>query len=219
MKKILIIYAIMICGCASTHQGSKAQKLSGNISQDFVISGSSIDRDLNSSFELIELTFENTSADWLRVHEAKIIIDDTKDAKVSVVVGKDLLSWAEAVEYQNKVNQHNTEIAIGTTQTAAAVALGVGAVKKDNTLSNLGAVGYLMTSGYAAAQVISTNRSNAMSSNGTPNSHLYEPFSVPAGLFMRKWLLLNKPAKTYINRLVLELNTVDGKKGYYEIQI
>ena len=52
-----------------------------------------------------------------------------------------------------------------------------------------------------------------------PGHHLYTPFAVPGKMFLRKWLLINKPVGTMVNNLVIEFETVEGQKERYAIKM
>jgi len=221
MRKIFTALAMLIFfqSCASTHEGNLANSIGGDNNQSVKVSAQTIERDKDSAFELVEVTFENNDSDWFRVSSAKILTGDPSVTKINVVVGEDLKSWAEAMDFKYRKESYNTAVAITAAQAATAAAMAAGTSTNNKNLQTAGAVGYIASIGWAASEVISAAKRQAISSRGTPESHLYEPFTVPPSLFIRRWVLLSKPVGLNLQKLVIEINTIDGKKAFYAVML
>lgn len=213
--KYLMILSLLLVGCATTHPGTKGAFLNGEKDLNIAISAISVDYEKNSAFELFEITIENTGNDWVRINNTKLLVG----SDVSVVVGKDLQSWAEATELQLKKDQYNKEVAIAATQGVGAAAVIAGTASNKSTITDIGTLAVLGGAAWATVDTISAARRNAIGVKQVPESHLYESFSVPAKLFNRKWVLISRPPGRYINKLVMEFETVEGDKSVYAIDL
>lgn len=60
---------------------------------------------------------------------------------------------------------------------------------------------------------------NVVGNKDAPDQHLYTAFAIPAKMFQRRWLLLNKPVGTLIKDLVVDLETADGERARYGIKL
>lgn len=217
MKSRLIILAAVtafLFSCASTHPGEQGKSIAGK-KLPLAISAENIDNPNGEAFQLIEVTVENTSDDWLRISDAKAVISNPAESKLSVVMGKDLQSWAEAMEVRLKKDEYNRKLLQVGLMGAGAIASG----GKNDTVSAIGAVTLIGTAAWAVSDVIKHSYNLATQSEKAPENHLYRPFSVPGKMFQRRWILFNKPSKTVIKNLVLEFETAEGEKGTYEINI
>lgn len=222
MKKIKLI-AIAAClslaACATKHPGNQAVAIGAENKIPLKISGRIIDYDKDSAFQLIDLSIENQSDTWVRIDNARMVIDDEKTSRISAVVGPDLISWAESVREEKAREQHNTEILQTGLIVAGSVAAAAGGYNNDESLRAAGLLAIIGTSSWAVVDSLKMSQEKAQSSVGTPADHLYSSFSVPGKMLKRRWLLLNKPSKIYVNKLVLEFETTEGEKQQYAISL
>ena len=214
MKQLLILILLAV-GCATTHPGAEGKYLSGDKDLIIQISARSVDSEKDSAFELFEITVENTSTDWVRINNSKLVTNND----LTVVVGKDLQAWAQAMDEKQKKEEHNKALAIAATQVVGTAVLIAGDNSNNTALMHAGGVAVLGGLAWATTETLSAARNGAIGLKKVPESHIYESFSVPAKLFARKWILVNKPIGTNINKLVIEFETIEGDKSVYEINM
>lgn len=218
-QKIILMFATLVAlGCASTHPGKEAMPLNGQKDLQMKISVLPVEQEVKSSFEMFEITIENLNDDWLRIDKTTLLTDPAA-SKVSVVVGDDLKSWAEATTNKKNMDNHNKDMAIVGTAAAGTLLMVAGGVSKSDNVAAAGAVTYLAGVAWAATDTISSARDQSMGVRKVPSSHIYESFAVPGKMFLRKWILVNKPSGLIMNNLVLQFETVSGEKSIYEIKL
>lgn len=220
MKKfILLMITLFALGCATTHPGNSASFIGGQKDLGMKISALPVDdEDAGAAFQMFEITLENTSDDWLRIDKTTLVTDPAA-SKVSVVVGNDLKSWAEAMALKKNIDNYNKDIGIAATTAAGTAVMIAGGVKNDKALATAGALTYLAGVTWATTDVISSYRSQAIGVRKVPESHIYESFALPGKMFLRKWILVNKPSGLVMNNLVFQFETVAGEKAYYEVKL
>jgi hypothetical protein len=218
---ILFIFANLVISCATTHPGQIANQLT---SHNFPIKVSArtienraIDT-FKESFQLIEVTFENTSEAWFKIHSNHILIDDPANSHLSVVLGNDLASWANAMKFQMKKDQYNEELALGTLSAAASVAI-LSSNNRNSSAFALGSIALAGTSIWAVSDALVASYDSATQVEKIPENHLYKACSIPARMFVRRWVLLNKKSNTRINNLAFELETIEGEKETYFVKM
>jgi len=221
MKNIVITFFALatLISCASKHPGNVGEVIGGKNIIPMKVSGKTVESKLQSPFQEVELTIENMSGDWIRISRAEVLIDDPSKSKISIVVGNDLQSWLDAKQYELKMNERNSELA----QTGLAAAGGVlaagGARSGNKNAVVAGAVTALSGLGWAMGSQYSKEDREAEAALKVPGHHLYTPFAVPGKMFLRKWLLVNKPVGTMVNNLVIEFETIEGQKERYAIKM
>ncbi len=213
---LLLLGVISLSACATTHPGNMGHSLS-NTNIPLQISALKVEQKENEAFELVDITIENTSDRWLKINSVRVVIEDPSKNKVSVVMGRDLKDWALAMEARLKQESYNKNIAMTGLAAVGAVATAYGLSDGNNQVAALGAATLLGAGAWAATDKTKSNYKIATTSQTVPDNHLYQSFSVPAKMFTRKWVLLNKPANTTISSIVLNIETVEGEKDIYEI--
>lgn len=216
---IILFLPILLISCATTHPGNEGKSLEKESHLPLKVSAQTIENAKGESFQLIEVTLENTSENWLKVNRSQIVIDNPAESKLSVVVGKDLRDWAQAMELRLQKDEHNKKLLQLGLVTAGAVAAVAGAKSNNAALGTVGTVTFLGTYAWAVTDVIRQSYKAAEQSEKVPENHIYQPFSVPGKMFLRRWVLLNKPSQNLVNNLVIELETIEGKKDSYEIKL
>jgi hypothetical protein len=221
MKLYLSGLIPFLISCASTHPGSMGQSLTphSKFELPMIVSASTIDRAAEESFQLVEITIENKSGKWLRIHKARVVMDQETSQSMSVVLGQDLKDWADAMKLRLQKDQHNKQMLQAGLMTAGAVAAASGSQSNNSNLASAGVIVLAGSYVWAVSDVISSSLRNAESVDKVPQNHLHQPFSVPGKMFLRKWILFNKPPMSIIRSLVIDFETVEGEKGTYEIKI
>lgn len=216
IKFSLILPALFLAACATTHPGNYGQSLNSPAKLPLKISAENIDRNDNGSFQLIEITLENTEDAWLRLEKTEVVIKDPAESKVSVVLGQDLKDWAEAEKFKQKMDEHNKMLAQSGILAAGAVAAIAG--DKDSNLAKAGTLILIGTSAWVVNDVINASLKDTQSLK-IPENHLYRPANIPGHLFIRRWVLINKPSKKVVSKLVLAFKTIEGETDTYEISL
>ena len=204
---------LILTACATTHPGNEGRSVAPNPSLPIKISAQTIGNPVGEAFQLVEITYENLSDNWFRLNHSQVVIDDVTANKLSVVVGKDLVDWAQAMHFRLQKDQYNEQMAQAALITAGAIA------SSGKNSNNVGATLLVGGTAWAVADTMQFSYSQATQTAKIPENHIGRPFSIPGKMFMRKWVLLNKPTQSAINKLVVELETVEGKKGLYEVAL
>lgn len=214
----LIFLVILATGCASKHPGSEATSAANASKIPLKVSAKTLENPKGKSFQLLEITFENLSPEWVKISNADVIIADPSKSRLSVVMGKDLTDWAYAMDNELRLYRHNAEVAQGALVFGGSLLSGLGASNDSQilALAGLGAIigGYT----WAVSDTIRFAISSAEHIDKTPSTHLYTNFSIPGQMFQRRWVLINKPNDEVLDKLVLAVETVDGVKDNYEIK-
>jgi hypothetical protein len=211
-NKILIALALTFTvGCASTHQGKMATAKQNAL--PLKVSAETVG-DVDGAFQMVEVTLENTSDQWVRVAEVEVFIPPT-DNKLSVVVGQDLKDWASAMDAKSRLQRHNTDTTI-----LAMIAGGFLAGFSNNSLiKTIGVTSMIGGLAASSANEFSRSKARGLRVDQVPETHLQYPFSVPGTLPMKRWILFNKPSDVQMKQLVFTLTTVDGKEDTYEVAL
>lgn len=208
--------SFIFIGCASTHPGQMAKCTSGDLGAQLIVSAKNMENPNQKSYQLVEVTIENKSDSWVRIQSGQIVVDDPATSKVSTVMGKDLSDWAQAKKFEVEKNEYNNLLTQG-------VILGTGAVLsvagKDSDLGKLGSLMVVGTLGWAVFDTVNSEIEKTNTASKVPQSHLGNSAAIPGGLFVRRWVLLNKPAKEKIKTLNIELTTIEGKKALYAVKM
>lgn len=220
MKKLIIFCTLCLnLSCASIHKGNPAQAKNQLNPINLKLSAESLETNADEPFQLIEITFENLSNNWIKIYRSELIFDNTTQADVSVVQGSDLRDWAQAVKAQNKIYNYKKKLTQAGMLAAGSLTALAGASSNDRKLKELGIISAVSVTAWVISDIL---RSLFFVSEGgaqNPENHLYQPFAVPGKLFMRRWVLLNKPVNTEIKKLNLKLETVEGEKEDYELPL
>ena len=219
IKYLLLVFVLFTVACATTHPGSEGKALPGEAALPMKVSAQTIDNAKGESFQLIEVTVENLADEWLRIHNARVVIDNPAESKLSIVLGQDLKDWAQAMELRLKKDEHNRELLKIGLGAAGGVAAVVGSQTNNPGVTLAGASLLLGTYAWAVTDVIRHGYASSTQANRVPENHLHQSFSVPGKMFLRRWVLINKPSATLINHLVIEFETVGGEKNTYEINL
>jgi hypothetical protein len=209
---------VFLFSCASTHPGNIGKTAQQNQALPLIVSAETIDGNSNDAFQLIELTLENTSSSWVRINRGEVPIQDPS-THVSLVVGKDLRTWAQAMEQRLKKDEYNRELLQTALIVGGSVAAVAGARSDAPGVAAVGAAtavgGYI----WAVSDTLKTALRSAEKVDELPENHFKTACSVPGKMFIRRWVLLNKPAGTMIHDFYVEIENTDGEREGYAIKI
>jgi len=217
MKVILILASLLNFGCASYQAGRYAEVVSGEHPNNTPITGK-LDRTLSTDhYAVIHFNFGNNSDQWLRVKKVRLDFQDKKLNKViNLVIGKDISTWAESISHKIAIDQWNRDIIIGSIAIAGAV---VGGNSGSSDLAKAGAAVYSGAYGVLVANQMIDQMNNLGRSNLFPRTHLYQSFSVPAGLFTKRWVLLQINRKEVPDHIYFNVEYLDGSKAKYKVKL
>jgi hypothetical protein len=218
----LVLFPLLLASCASVHPGNIADRETNNPKIPLIVSGevdTSIDAKAN---EMINLTFENTGDQWVRVDTLEVLINPSELNRVSVVVGKDLGDWVAAYSAKRKLDSYNRSVLLGGLLIGGAIVNAAAGDSDSRAWQMVGAAGAVSTavgSGMLASDVYSRIRGRAEKPRHRTEASTDHAFAIPGKLFVRKWILMNKPTDRVIDKLVLRLTTVEGEVETYVIHL
>ncbi len=223
---ILVCFTAFLASCASLHNGNYAQTIDANsankaansigtkapLKSGLIISGEENTELASDYFTALDLTFENTTNDWIRIKSVKIDFgDETLNKEINFPVGQDLAQWANSAQQRSEIKSYNTSLVLGAITAGAGT---VGTLSSDKTARNVS----LATMGAGGLALTATSLSKTSHSLGeaalVPKTHLLAgAFTIPPGLHVRKWITLytRNPLKIpYASNVTLTLNEADG---------
>ena len=209
--------SLTLFSCASTHPGTTGKSRTEPTKIPITISAQTIDNPDGETFELVEVTIENKSEDWVRINHTEVVISNPAESKLSIVMDNDLRDWSEAMAARMRKDSYNQQLLqAGLILAGVATAASGG---KGSTLATVGGITVVGTYGWAVGDALEQSYNTATGVDKIPSNHLYRSYSVPGKMFIRRWVLINKPSKVVIKNLVLKIETVDGEKEYYDIPL
>lgn len=184
-------------GCASVANREAAVPVTdqGQLSKSDVtpnglrVSGEELDELASPNFGVLEVTFENPTQAWARIASVELDFGATAaKAEVSVPLGDDLTSLVQATAQRNAIAYSNVQTAL------ALLALGGAAVSAASPNATTAAVGAGVGAGAVGALVLDERSETARTAEQAPRIPelhlLHGPFSVPPGLFAKRWIAL-----------------------------
>ena len=220
MSKLFILLLIFNVGCASYQSGEYANIVSGTHPVDIPITGS-LDETLSTDhYTVINFNFGNDTKEWLRVKKVRLDLKNEQlNKKVNIVVGNDLSTWAESIKHKVDVDQWNKSVIWGSIA-LVGVAVAVKGGSTGNTDMATAGVGiYSGGLGVLAVNGIIDGLEEMDRAKLFPRTHIYQPFSVPAGLYTKRWVLLKIDRRDIPSEVYFDVEYLDGKKAKYKVSI
>jgi hypothetical protein len=215
-----ILFMLFSVGCASIHPGNLAIPVTGQTET----SGLKVSTQMNHSlsddhYAFVTITIENIESQMIRTVDSSLSLDIEGKELPNVIVGQDLTAWLESADAKEKVNAANrmfwnnalmlgglaTSIAGGASRNASVTAVGTGALMVGVTKS--------------AVEGSRSVEEAASHAKRVPETHLYSPFSVTAGGFVRKWIVFEKPQNKLPEGVVIKLVFEDRSEGKYAVAL
>lgn len=219
MKKVLSLFlALQLSACASIHK-SRVAVAQGANDLPLKITAEEIAEYTDEYHTMIDLTFENTSGRWLHVEEAGVDFANKSGVEHNIIVGDDLIAWAESYRIKQQVKDYNDSLGI-----AAAILGGVimaAAAGRSGSPAGV-AAGASVAIGAATVQDVKSlgrARLDAQTSKLVPEGHLYRTFAVPPKGYARRWVLVNTPNKMIAKKFGLSLKTIELGGGDYVVPL
>jgi hypothetical protein len=218
---LALLLAMPLGGCASIVSGEYGHPMdaSGILAQSpqtplgLVISGAEV-RELSSPyFGLVAVTLENKSSNWVRVRRMTVTFGGKqKDDSVFIPWGEEIASWERATYERNAVRSYNTEAALGAVALAGGVIAGTA---KDKPIAAAGGVLQAGALAASAGHDVAQGLEAVEGPHLFPETHLLDvPFSIPPGLFSKRWILLSTGGTpgVCVDSMLLDYQTDSGQE-------
>lgn len=211
---LLAVACVTLSACASVHTGRKVDH--GGLS----VSATLNDKMSSDYFELVEITLENRSADWITLKAPSLDFGEALNASIVVPAGERILLWSEAATNVEALREYNRQVVWGSVAVAGAVAAGVSG--SNDTMRAAGTGAMAAGLGVLTVKALQKEYDKAARARIFPASHLYAgDVDLPPGLFLRRWVLIQgKKADTLSAvRTVNMRYTLDGKQWQVPLAI
>lgn len=225
MKKLMIIFlsALLFVACATTHSGRIAKPVTQPEDVDLEISVK-LNGDYSDATNFYyDVTIENKGGSYLRIDQVELDFENADKAPHNVVVGQDLVAWAESYAIRKEKENYNGDLGTAAlVLTGAAIMLAGAATGRSEQSRALVEGGALLAGagvGWEAYRKIKSSKDKVMNAKWVPESHLYSPVTVPSSGFAQRWILVNLPKKKIANRALLKIRTVEGQEAVYEVPL
>jgi hypothetical protein len=216
MKLLILAMALIFNSCASYQPGKGALIVKGNHPKNTPITGY-IDKDFTTDhYVLLQFTFGNKTAEWTRIKNISIDLKTKEANSASVVLGQDLNDWSDAIQNKIAIDSHNRAVLLGSIAAAGVVTMGASGNRGGIVA---GAALYTGSIAVLAANDIADGISDLERAKMIPKGHLYSPISIPAGLVVKRWILLKIPYDKIPGNIYLDVNYEKNGKVRYELPI
>lgn len=222
MNRLLLSLMLLInFGCASYQSGNYADVVSGSHPSNSPITGRLDSMLTTKHYAVINFSFGNESKEWLRIKKVRLDFNNEDlNKRANIVVGQDIATWAEAIRHKVAIDQWNEQIIWGSIALAGAVTAAASGSRSDNSSLAYAGVGtYALASGVLVANSIIDTINDLERAKLFPRTHLYQSFSVPAGLYTNRWILLEINQADIPTEIYFNVEYLDGKKAKYKIKI
>ena len=216
IKTLLCPFLIFSVSCASIHPGRMAVPEDESKKPGLKISANLVGAYSDKAHQFIDFTFENKETHWERIKSIDFSYGEENAVVYNVIVGDDLVTWANAMTQKKSLEDYNEAMALGGILLAGAV-LTLGG--KSQETRNMGMLAYGAGTAASLSYSIREDLRDQEASKLVPKTHLLNSFSVPAGLFVRRWILVNVPGDRWADYAYLTVNTVDGESTKYKVYI
>lgn len=196
-----MLLPLLLFGCASIQDAHVATPVDeqGNLAKDartrsgLVISGEELSDYASSNFGLVEITIENRSSEWLRLSRIALYFGGPEqNAAVYLPTGSEISAWYSATLQRNDIRASNSASVLEALFLLGETAAVIGAVSGKPAVSAAGGATALGALTISAVDAQAERVSSVEHVEALPSTHLLAlPFSVPPGLFTKRWVLLN----------------------------
>lgn len=214
MKRVyLIVLVILLSSCASYTSGTAA-KVTGEKKQDVTVKAFINDEFTTDYFTFVQVDFVNNTEDWKDIK--KVTLNST-DKDIKIIIGPRLRDWNSAIRQKIAIDRYNRDMLFGAAMGVAAVAAFDNAYK-GNIANSKAYMAALAGTAIAADVNNLTNRiSDLERAVIFPTTHLMAPFSIPPGLFSKRWILLQIKSDVQLASISFNVHYKDGSKNTYNV--
>jgi hypothetical protein len=213
-----LLSLLLLVSCASYNPGKYADVTKGEHPANTPINAEIGSAYSYKPFTFINFTFGNRDTEWRRVKRVTVTnIGGEKDARI--IVGPDLVSWAQGTSRRARIDAHNTQVILGAVAGAFAIGAGVSSYKGNSKLAGGLAAGALTAASIADINRIFSKIDSLELSRLVPPEHIYTPFSIPPSLYLTKWLVVQMPKGKRVRFLEFDVEYLSGKSASYRVEL
>ncbi|UXR65095.1 hypothetical protein EZJ49_02390 [Bdellovibrio bacteriovorus] len=224
MKKYFIVF-LLLASCASKDLAIKGEPLPATDPADqsnpykMDVSAEVIQEYSDDYNLLLQINFRSRDGKWVRVDNADFDLTNSDNEPFNIIVGKDLVSWAEAKSEEHRMNHYNKSMGVGLTALTGGALVVAGILSDSDALTALGAAAYGGAAVYSLASDIQQRKAVVQGVPKVPETHLYSPFTVPSMSLTKRWVLINVPSGRISKVANLKLKTVEGQNLQYKLTL
>lgn len=217
---VYLILLSLLFSCASYQPGKYADIVSGDHPADTPITAE-VDKQLTTeNYTFINFSFGNLGDDWRRVKSVRIDFNNKDlNKKASLIVGDDLQTWSSAIQHKLAIDRYNRDVFWGSIALVGATAAIASGRSGNSSGMAAGSLAYTTSLGIMGANSFIDQISDLERASLFPATHLYQPFSIPAGLYSNRWVLLQIKKEDMPRIIYFNVEYLDGKKAYYQIDL
>ncbi len=219
MKKIVLSLMLLLSACASKELSLKADLVNGAAPFNMDVSAAPIPEYSDDYNLLLQINLRSRDGRWVRVDTAEMEPASIDGTPFNVIVGKDLVAWAEAKGNEIKMDRYNSAMKLKGLAAVSGAAIVAGILTDSDALMAAGMAGSAGVAGYSAVTSMQQTRDLVQGVKPVPESHLYSPFAVPSMTLVKRWVLINAPTGRISKTVNLKIKTVEGDTMTYAIRL
>lgn len=214
--RLSVLSFLTVCGCVSAHKEKVSNQTGSTIDRQIQVSVEKNERMSSANFVVLEYTLENKGADFRRYKNIELIVPEKLSESVKVVVGQDLVNWAEGIKNKMELEAYNRRMILAS---ISAVAMTGAALSKDPNFSKISAGVGLVGAGAITVSDFQAIRDRVRDSGKydvrglIPDNHiLAAPVSLPPNLFLKRFgvFYIPKDKVDQFHEMKLKLNGDDN---------
>lgn len=218
LSSLILTCLFFLSSCASYQKGEYARVLEGEHPKNLPISVEYDDTYSTRYFNFLTVTFGNYNPDWVRIKKVEVTsIPGLEDFRITA--GPDLSFWGEAIKHKIAVDNHNRQLFVNTLVGVSAAAAYTGAQSGNDGLATGGLLALGATAGIEGFNSYMNKLDSLERAKILPPDHLYAPFSVPPGLHLKRWLLVETQQKQSFCEILFNVTYEDEKVVKYRVAI
>jgi hypothetical protein len=202
--------------CASYLPGHQSSLIDGD--QNQLVVSTKIDEQVSTeNYTMFYFYFSNPTNEWIDVKKVKLYFKDKNiNQKTQIVLGQRLSAWIHSMKFKISVDQWNQSIFLASLGLAGGIMM---STSSNSSHAKVGGGVFLSSTGAQMGISMMNVMNDIERSKMIPENHLYRPFSIPKGLFTKKWILLEIDKELMPNELMFELEFNNGKKSKHMISL
>jgi hypothetical protein len=200
INKRLTLLSALLFACASVpgeHAATPIDAENGPKEGDhtgagLVITGEELTSLGSEHFGAVEITFQNKSSAWVQMRSVTLDFGDAVPKEtLSVLGGRELEAWYRATVQRNMIRETNESTTLAALLVIGQTGSLLGAVADRPSIAVAGEAASGAALAGSAAQALSASVAEAEHAPVYPGTHVLSlPFSIPPGLFAKRWIAL-----------------------------
>ncbi|WP_374078803.1 hypothetical protein [Bdellovibrio bacteriovorus] len=219
MIKYSLVLALLLTSCASKDLAMRGELTSSTSTAKLDVSAELVDEYSDDYNIFLQVNFQSRDGKWIRVDKTELDLSNSDNQPYNIVVGKDLVAWAEAKAEEKKMREHNKSMgSMGVAAAGGALAV-IGILTDSKELAAAGGLTLIGATGYDTYNNIKNTKNSVQGAKHVPETHLYAPFTIPSMSLSKRWILINAPTGRIGRTAKLKLTTVEGEVLNYNIYL